>query len=63
MIFVAHMSRSFVITVKILEPIKWSHRSPQLCSLVSLERLTNIEHIIQSLSITSPFGVHSLIQT
>jgi hypothetical protein len=24
-------------------------RSPQLCSLVSLERLTNIEHIIQSL--------------
>ena len=47
-IFGAHVSSLFVITVQILEPIQWSYRSPQLCSPVRLERLTNIEHIVQS---------------
>ena len=48
--FGAHRNILFIIKVKVFEVMKWLYRSSaQLCSLLSVEWLTNCEHIVQSL--------------
>jgi hypothetical protein len=48
--FGARRNILFIIKVKVFEVMKWLFKSSaQLCSLLSVEWLTNCEHIVQSL--------------
>ena len=44
-VFGGHMNNLFIIEMKILVLIKWSYRSLQPCSLMSLEWLAYFEHV------------------
>jgi hypothetical protein len=47
-IFGAHMNIAFIKKMKILELIEWSYRSSQLCWLLNLAWLTNVDGLFKA---------------